>query len=617
MRLPPPAPYPDPMTAAVPPSGPKSVSPPEQRPPGSGALAVLRIYLGPLWWRVLLLAVLLFTATGLNLILPQLLRQFVDGAKLGAAAPVAQLAWLAGVYIGVAVGVQLLTASATYVGARVGWRATNRLRADLMAHLLSLDMHEHKERTPGEMIERIDGDVTALSNFFSQFAVRVFGAALLLIGAIVMFYRENVWIGLGITAFVVVTLIAMNRVRKAGVEPTRLERESSAKLFGFIEERLAGLDDVRSLGAGPHHLNRFLKVQREYFGRSTLSWRRRSVVWQLSMALFAAGYVAILVSAVGLYSAGAISLGTAFLLYQYMNMIEEPIDQLTQQLQDLQKAGASLFRVGELLALRSGLPEGTRELPAGALPLAFQNVDFSYDPSDPTVRGVLHGVSFTLPAGQTLGLLGRTGSGKTTLTRLVSRLYDPTGGSVQLGGLNTRDLKLSSLRSRVAVVTQDVQLFQASVRDNLTFFDDTLPDERVEAALHEVGLSVWLARLEQGIHTPLPAGSLSAGEAQLLAFARVMLQDPALIILDEPSSRLDPATEGLLTAAMTRLLSGRTAIVIAHRLDTVARADRILVLGDGQVLEDGPREVLAHNPRSHYAGLLRAGVGAEGEGVLA
>ena len=304
MRLPPPAPYPDPMTAAVPPSGPKSVSPPEQRPPGSGALAVLRIYLGPLWWRVLLLAVLLFTATGLNLILPQLLRQFVDGAKLGAAAPVAQLAWLAGVYIGVAVGVQLLTASATYVGARVGWRATNRLRADLMAHLLSLDMHEHKERTPGEMIERIDGDVTALSNFFSQFAVRVFGAALLLIGAIVMFYRENVWIGLGITAFVVVTLIAMNRVRKAGVEPTRLERESSAKLFGFIEERLAGLDDVRSLGAGPHHLNRFLKVQREYFGRSTLSWRRRSVVWQLSMALFAAGYVAILVSAVGLYFGG-------------------------------------------------------------------------------------------------------------------------------------------------------------------------------------------------------------------------------------------------------------------------------------------------------------------------
>ena len=173
------------------------------------------------------------------------------------------------------------------------------------------------------------------------------------------------------------------------------------------------------------------------------------------------------------------------------------------------------------------------------------------------------------------------------------------------------------LRSRVAVVTQDVQLFQASVRDNLSFFDPHVTDAQVEAALHEVGLSAWLARLPEGVRTPLPTGSLSAGEAQLLAFARVMLRDPSLIILDEPSSRLDPATEALLTAAMTRLLSGRTAIIIAHRLDTVARADRILVLGDGEVLEDGRRDDLARDPRSHYAALLRAGQLNEHEGVLA
>lgn len=599
------------MPDAPPPS---ASSPPRS---GSASLGVLRAYLGPLKWQVAGLAALLLTGTGLSLTLPQLLREFVDNARLEAGADVGLLARLAGLYIAAAIAVQLLTASATYVGARVGWTATNRLRADLLRHLLSLDMHEHKERTPGEMIERIDGDVTALSNFFSQFAVRVFGAALLLTGAVVMFYLTDWRVGLGITVFVAVTLVAMNRVRKQGVEPTRLERESSARLFGYVEERLAGLDDVRSLGAGEHHLRGFLRVQGEFFRRSTFSWRRRSVVWQLSMALFAAGYVGVLGAAVGLYAAGAITLGTAFLLYQYMSMVEEPIDQLTQQLQDLQKAGASLGRVGELLALRSGLPEGERELPDGPLDLRFDHVGFSYAPNDPGARAVLHDVSFHLPAGQTVGLLGRTGSGKTTLTRLVSRLYDPTTGQVRLGGVDTRDVRLESLRTRVAVVTQDVQLFQASVRDNLSFFDASVADAEVEAALHEVGLGEWLARLPDGVRTPLPTGSLSAGQAQLLAFARVLLRDPAVIILDEPSSRLDPATEAQLTRAMTRLLHSRTAIVIAHRLDTVARADRILVLGDGQVLEDGARAALARDTRSHYAALLRAGTLAEADGVLA
>ena len=575
--------------------------------PSSSPLLVLRSYLGPLKWAVLTLALLLLTGTGLNLYLPQILGRFVDNAKLGAGADIALLSRLAFLYIALAVGVQLLMAAATYVGARVGWTATNRLRADLTAHLLSLDMREHKERTPGEMIERIDGDVTALSNFFSQFAVRVFGAALLLLGAVFMFYRINVWVGLGVTAFVVITLSMMNRVREAGVEPTRLEREASARLFGYVEERLAGLDDVRALGAGQHHLRGFLTVQREFFRRSIESWKKRSLVWQFSMGLFVAGYVGILSASVGLYAAGAITLGTAFLLFQYMSMIEEPIDQLTQQLQDLQKAGASLVRVGELLALKTGLPEGTRELPAGGLDLRFQDVNFSYEPEDPNARGVLQDITFHLPAGQTVGLLGRTGSGKTTLTRLVSRLYDPTSGSVTLGGVDTRDVTLKSLRQRVAVVTQDVQLFQATVRDNLTFFDHSVPDHRVEAALLEVGLGGWLDSLPDGVKTPLAAGSLSAGQSQLLAFARVMLQDPSVIILDEPSSRLDPATETQLTQAMQRLLQGRTAIVIAHRLETVARADRILVLGAGKILEDGERAALARDPRSHYAQLLSAG----------
>ncbi|MFC4454673.1 ABC transporter ATP-binding protein [Deinococcus sonorensis] len=565
------------------------------------AVGVLATYLKPEWPRVLLLAVLLLSSIGLSLYLPQLLATFLDSAQQRG--PLAGLIHIALSYIGIAVAVQLLSAGATYVGADVGWAATNRLRRDLAAHLLSLDMSFHKDRTPGELIERVDGDVTALSNFFSQFAVRVFGAALLLLGALVMFFREVWWLGLGVTVFAAFTLFAMNRVRRYGVEPTRLEREASARLFGFIEERLTGMDDVRALGGGAYTVRSFLGVQRNFFWKAYQAWVRRSVVWQLSMLLFSVGYAGVISAAVGLYLGGAITVGTAFLFYQYMSLVEEPIDQLTQQLQDLQKAGASLIRVGELLQLRSALPEGQATLPEGPAALTFDHVSFSYQ-DDGTQ--VLQDLNFTIPAGHTVGLLGRTGSGKTTLTRLITRLYDPTSGQLRLGQTPVEQLRLASLRRSVAVVTQDVQLFQATVRENLTFFDHTVPDDRILDALARVGLLSWLERLPDGLGTALAAGSLSAGEAQLLAFARVMLQDPALIILDEPSSRLDPATEAQLTRAMGELLAGRTAIVIAHRLDTVARADDILVLGAGQVLEYGPRTQLARDPRSHYSTLLRA-----------
>ncbi|MGY2895422.1 ABC transporter ATP-binding protein [Deinococcus sp. UYEF24] len=586
-----------------------------KQPSSSGAaLGVLSRYLGPLWPKVALLAALLLGSIALSLYLPQLLATFLDTAQQKGS--LSALTRLALTYIGIAVGVQILSAGATYIGADVGWAATNRLRVDLTAHLLNLDMSFHKERTPGELIERVDGDVTALSNFFSQFAVRVFGAGLLLLGALVMFWREVWWLGLIVTAFAAFTLFAMNRVRRVGVEPTRVEREASARMFGFIEERLTGLDDVRALGGGPFTLSRFLGVQRNFFWKAYQAWIKRSKVWQLSMLLFSLGYVAVIASAVGLYLGGAVTIGTAFLFYQYMSLVEEPIDQLTQQLQDLQKAGASLIRVGELLNLRSGLQEGARALPEGPLELEFSGVSFSYGDSEGDSGPVLNDLSFTVQAGHTVGLLGRTGSGKTSLTRLVSRLYDPTQGVLRLGGVPSTELRLSELRRRVAVVTQDVQLFQASVRDNLTFFNPRTPDLQVRRALAEVGLENWLDSLPDGLNSKLAVNSLSAGESQLLAFARVMLQDPGLIVLDEPSSRLDPATEARLTAAMGRLLAGRTAIVIAHRLDTVARADDILVLGAGSVLEYGSRAALSRDKSSEYSRLLAAGRSVQDE-VLA
>jgi ABC-type multidrug transport system fused ATPase/permease subunit len=206
--------------------------------------------------------------------------------------------------------------------------------------------------------------------------------------------------------------------------------------------------------------------------------------------------------------------------------------------------------------------------------------------------------------------LGRTGSGKSTLTRLLLRLYDPTLGEVCLSGTDIREVPLADLRARVGVVTQDVQLFQATVRENLALFNRGISEAALRKALEDLRLWGWIETLPQGLDTPLAPGGhgLSAGEAQLLAFARVFLKDPGLVILDEASSRLDPVTEGLLERAVDRLFQDRTAVIIAHRLQTVQRADEILILENGRVAEHGPRRDLALNPDSRFYSLLQTGL---------
>ena len=244
-------------------------------------------------------------------------------------------------------------------------------------------------------------------------------------------------------------------------------------------------------------------------------------------------------------------------------------------------------------------------MPPGGVSVEFERVSFGYRADLPVLRDI----SFTLEPGEVLGLLGRTGSGKTTLSRLLFRLYDPLEGSIRLGGVDVRKVRIGDVRGRVGLVSQEVQVFEASLRDNVTLFDSSIEDDRIVETLRSLGLDGWLRSLPDGLDTRLSStGRMSAGEEQLLAFARVFLSDPDVVILDEASSRLDPATEDLIDQAVRSLLRGRTAIVIAHRLTTVQRVDRILVLEEGRIVEQGPREALAADPKSRFAALLRAGL---------
>ncbi len=569
---------------------------------------MLRRYLRPQARRAAFLAILLLGGIALQLVAPQILSTFIDAARGGAADE--RLLVLAATFLAVALVAQVLSALAVYASQTVGWTATNHLRADLALHCLRLDLDFHHARTPGEMIERVDGDVTQLSTFFSQLIIRILGNLVLMAGILALLFRRDWRVGLAYAVFTVVTLTVLRRLHDVAVPHWKLARQAGAALLGFLEERLAGTEDIRASGAVPYVLRRLAEVMREQLHRSQTAWLWGASMWASTFLLLALGNALAFGLGASLLRAGVISLGTVYLFFHYMEMLRRPIEQVARQMQELQRATASISRVRDLLARDPLPPDGTRTLPPGALAVEFREVSFAYAPGDPVLREV----SFALTAGRVLGLLGRTGSGKTTIARVLVRLYDPTSGAIRLGSVNLRDGRLADLRRRVAIVTQDVQLFHATVRDNLTLFDHDISDARIWEVLETLALRPWVTGLPQGLATVLdPRAGLSAGEAQLLAFARAFFRDPGLVILDEASSRLDPVTERVIDDAVDALLQGRTAIVIAHRLRTVQRADEILLLEDGRVVEQGPREPLARDSTSRFAGLLRTGL----EDVLA
>jgi ABC-type multidrug transport system fused ATPase/permease subunit len=351
-------------------------------------------------------------------------------------------------------------------------------------------------------------------------------------------------------------------------------------------------------------MRRFHDASVVQFHAGFRSQRWNALLFGGTSLFFALGTVGLLAMGVVLHRSGAITLGTVVLLFQYSQLVRGPVEQIVGQAKQLQEAVACAGRVAQLLSEQPTITEvdDPVDLPAGRLGVALRGVTFAYGDDPP----VLHDVTLEVAPGHTLGLVGRTGSGKTTIGRLALRLYDTSSGTIEIGGVDIRTARLPEVRARVRAVTQEVQLFSASVTDNVTLFDEDVDDERVTAVLHEVGLGPWLEGLPDGLGTVLgTAGTgMSAGEAQLLALSRVFLADPEVVVLDEPSSRLDPATEKLVEAATARLLAGRTAIVIAHRLTALATVDDIAVLEDGRVVEHGPRASLANDPTSAFSRLL-------------
>ncbi|MHA1170070.1 MAG: ABC transporter ATP-binding protein, partial [Candidatus Hodarchaeales archaeon] len=493
-----------------------------------------------------------------------------------------------------------------YLSQKLAWSTTNDLRVDMTNHCMNLDMTFHNQYKTGEMIERIDGDASSLSEFFSTFAIYFFGSLILLIGVLTAVFIEKWVYGVLFLGFAFLALIAFYFVRNVSSPLWKKARESTTALFGHIEESVSGLEDIKGNGADEFLMKRFHEVSQTDFQNKNKAMIVSRTYYAINVTMRAVLNIGILVVSHYLSSFLDTDPGVIYLLLTYGTNLLWPLRLLLWQIEQLQNSLANVERINEFFQIETKIiDDGEILFPEGKVNLAFDNLDFGY-----AKNLVLKDISFNLEPGRKMGLVGQTGSGKTTLARLIFRLYDPKSGKIRVNGINTKNFPLKELRSNIAYVTQDVELFKASIRDNVTFFDKEIPEEIILEIFKDIGLEEWYNHLPNGLETIIKSEEcgLSAGEEQLLALTRAFLKNPKIVILDEASSRLDPATERQIEIALEKLLQGRSAIIIAHRLTTLYKVDDILILSDGEMMEYGSREDLAKNPNSEFSQLLQKGI---------
>jgi len=566
--------------------------------PATSRWRALAALLRPDAWRWAGLGALVAAGSGLILTGPLIVRSIVDRATSGTTT--SQLSRLAVLFLIVAVVSQLINMAVAWMATITAWHTTNGIRIRLARHVLGLSHAFHRQHTPGELIQRVDGDVTSVSDFMGRVIPRAAGALFTMVGMIGVLVVVDWRLAVGAAAYVCVAVGVVVSGRHRAVGESSDEMGSYARLYGGIEERLTAAEDLRSNGAGAHAMWRFVEDSADALGSAVRREKAFLRMWWGVDGSVAAGSIVSLITSALLVSRHIITVGDAFLLFQYVLLLARPLEDMVDQLETVQKANGAMVRVIDLLAIEPDIrDEGTTLPPIGPLRVEFRDVSFDYGDD----QSVLQSINLDFAAGRSIGIAGRTGSGKTTMSRLVLRLVEATTGSLLLGGVPIERIPMSELRRRVALIPQEVELVSGTIRDNVTLFDETPTDDAVTTALRNAGLGTLV---DGGIHRLLGAGGtgLSAGEAQLLALARVWLRDPDVVVLDEATARVDPQTENLLEAAVAKLTEGRTTLIIAHRLSTLRHVDEIVVLDHGRVIEHGNRVDLSDDLESRYRHLL-------------
>lgn len=564
--------------------------------PRTGASLLWR-ELRPVWASAAAALAVLIVSVLATLAAPLLVQVFVDRATDGAAE--GALLHVALGYLALAVFAGATRVCASLLGVRCGWRIADSLRVRLLRHAtVAAPVLRIESRSVGEVLEKVEGNADVVGRSIAESGFRLIGNVAVAAGAIGFMFFVVPIAGLGMTVLVVAVCFVLNRLSRVAVGRWERARDQAAEVFGFIGDALGASADLQPLGESGwavEQVDRDLANLYRIEGRAYIYGRAFWPLTQLFIALaFGLGFGA------GLRQLqhGAISIGALTVIYLYIDLLQKPLEEVSSQAGQMQQMMAVLSIAARTLQPADQAPAtapapagagaaggaaadgNAARLPEGPLPLAFEDVTFGYGGTP-----VLHGVSFNVAAGASLGIVGRTGAGKSTIVNLLCGLARPDRGRVLIGGVDASELSPAEFARRVTVMSQRAHVFGATVRENLTLFDAEVPDARIWEVLGRLGAAEWIKALPEGLDTPVGAGgrTLSEGELQLLAGARALMRPYSLLVVDEGTSRLDPVTEESWSALLDTVMRDRTVVIVEHRWGTLRSVDEVLFMSDGRV----------------------------------
>ncbi|MBQ4075106.1 MAG: ABC transporter ATP-binding protein [Clostridia bacterium] len=487
-----------------------------------------------------------------------------------------------------------------------GRKALSKLREDLFRHIQSMSFSFFDTRSAGKLLVRVINDVNSLNDLFTNGIVNVLIDCMTMLMLIIIMLIVN-WkltlIGMCIIPLLLFILFKLKRVMRLRWQRVRVKNST---MNGYLHESLTGMRVTGAFVREDENADSFKEINHDIRRRWMKAVTINNLFWPALDLTGTLGTILVYIFGVRFMGQGTLELENMLLLLWYLGRFWEPLNTLSNFYNNLLSAMASMERIFEILDTPADIQdqEGAQPLPPINGRVTFDHVTFSYD----NEKIVLKDVSFDIPAGQTIALVGPTGAGKSTVVNLISRFYDVTDGRVLIDGHDIRDVQLQSMRKQMSVMMQDSFIFSGTIMDNIRYGRLDATDEEVIQAAKTVHAHDFIMQMQKGYQTEVNerGSSLSQGQKQLISFARALLNDPKILILDEATSSIDTRTEMLIQKALDVLLKGRTSFVIAHRLSTIRNADCIMVVQDGRIAEQGNHEALIKLPGGHYRGLCEA-----------